>query len=145
MAIIPARLESQRLFKKPLQLIQGKPLIVHVAEEVQKTGVFEQVYIATDSNEVMDLFKEHSAKAIMTSVDHQSGTDRINEAASKIEEDFDTIFNIQGDEPFVYGEDLKFLKSSLEEGFKMSSLYEEIKSSDVSDPNKVKVILDNNK
>ncbi len=144
MAIIPARLESQRLFKKPLQLIQGKPLIVYVAEEVQKTGVFDQVYIATDSDEVMDLFKEHSAKAIMTSVNHQSGTDRINEAASKIEEDFDTVFNIQGDEPFVYGDDLVLLKKALEGGADMISLYEEIKESDLEDANKVKVILDNN-
>lgn len=143
MAIIPARLASTRLPQKPLQLINGKALIAHVAEEVQKTNVFDQVYVATDSQKVCDLFKGHSVIAIMTSDKHQSGTDRINEAAGKIKEDFDTIFNIQGDEPFIYKDDLVKLKEALEAGSKMISLYEKIKVSDVEDVNKVKVILNN--
>ncbi len=143
MAIIPARLESQRLPKKPLQFIKSKPLIVHVAEEVERTGVFTQVYVATDSKKVCGFFKDHPVKAVMTSVEHQSGTDRINEAIGKIDENFDTVFNIQGDEPFIYKEDLLNLKDSLEMGLKMISLYEEIKPQDINDENKVKVILNN--
>ncbi len=143
MAVIPARLESKRLAKKPLQLINHKPLIVYVAEEVERTGVFKHIYVATDSKEVFNLFKGHSVKAIMTSVKHQSGTDRINEAISKVHEDFDTVFNVQGDEPFIYKQDLLNLKNSLEMGLKMISLYEEIKPQDIKDENKVKVILNN--
>ncbi len=143
MAIIPARLASTRLPKKPLQTINGRALIVHVAEEVQRTAVFDQVYVATDSKEVFDLFKEHPVKAVMTSVEHQSGTDRINEAANKIKEDFDTVFNIQGDEPFIYKDDLVRLKEALEAGAQMISLYEKIKKEELEDPNKVKVILNN--
>ena len=143
MAIIPARLASERLPKKPLQLIQDKPLIVHVAEEVLKTGVFDKVYVATDSEEVMALFNDSAVEAIMTSATHESGTDRINEAANKIDEDFDTVFNIQGDEPFIYKDDIEALKAVLEDGALMASLYEPLKEDDLDDPNRVKVILNN--
>jgi len=141
MAIIPARLASTRLPNKPLQKINDKTLIEFVADEVLKTGLFEQVYVATDSQKVFDLFKDSTATAVMTSVDHQSGTDRIFEASNKIGADFDTVINIQGDEPFVFKEDLEKLTKALESGHKMVSFYEEIAKEDLVNPNKVKVIL----
>lgn len=142
MAIIPARLASQRLPEKPLQKILDKPLITYVADAVQETGVFDKVYVATDSQKIMELFEDSKVEAFMTSDAHESGTDRIFDAAAQIKEDFDTIFNIQGDEPFVYGDDLKTLKIEMEKGASMASLYEPLKNSDVDDANKVKVLLD---
>lgn len=141
MAIIPARLASTRLPNKPLQKLGELTLVEFVANEVFKTGLFDQVYVATDSKEIFDLFKDSSAVAIMTSIEHQSGTDRIFEASNKISLDFDTVINIQGDEPFVFKEDLKKMTKALESGHKMVSFYEEIKKEDLQDPNKVKVIL----
>ncbi len=143
MAVIPARLESQRLKEKPLQLINQTPLIKFVAEAVKSLDVFDQVYVATDSKKIMDLFKGSEIKPVMTSKSHQSGTDRIFEASDMIDEDFDTVFNIQGDEPFLYKEDILNLKQSLEDGFKMVSVYEAIETSDLEDLNKVKVLLNN--
>jgi 3-deoxy-manno-octulosonate cytidylyltransferase (CMP-KDO synthetase) len=142
MAIIPARLSSTRLPEKPLQKILDKTLIEFVAEEVLKTGVFNEVFVATDSKKIAELFKNSEITALMTDEAHQSGTDRIFEAAQSIKDDFDTVINIQGDEPFVYQKDLKTLIKVLEEGSQMASLYSSITKDDLDDPNKVKVLLD---
>lgn len=141
MAIIPARLSSTRMPEKPLQKIQDKTLIEFVAEEVLKTGVFDQVFVATDSKKIADLFIDSKIKALMTDEKHQSGTDRIFEASEGIKNEFDTVINIQGDEPFVYKEDLKKMIQALEEGAQMVSLYSKILKEDLSDLNKVKVLL----
>lgn len=141
MALIPARLKSTRLFQKPLQKILDKTLIEYVATEALKTDLFDKVYVATDSEQVATLFESGPIKALMTSEKHESGTDRIYEAAQKITEDFDTVINIQGDEPFVYKEDLQKILNTLEEGARFCSLYEALKKEEVEDPNKVKVLL----
>jgi len=143
MAIIPARLASTRLPNKPLQKICDKTLIEFVADEVLKTGIFSKVYVATDSSEVFNLFKNSEVQAVMTSVDHESGTDRIFEAVEKIDLEVDSVINIQGDEPFVFKDDLKKMTEALESGSNMVSFYEEIQKCDLGDPNKVKVLLDN--
>lgn len=141
MAIIPARLSSTRLPEKPLQKILDKTLIEFVAEEVLKTGVFNQVFVATDSKKIADLFKDSEITALMTDEAHQSGTDRIFEASQNIKDDFDTVINIQGDEPFVYKKDIEMLIEALEKGSQMVSLYSSIEVSDLEDLNKVKVLL----
>lgn len=143
MAIIPARLASTRLPNKPLQKIGDLTLIEFVADEVVKTGLFDQVFVATDSKEIFDLFQNSKVEPVMTSVEHQSGTDRIFEASSKIGSDFDTVINIQGDEPFVFKEDLEKMTLALESGHKMVSFYEELHAEDLKNLNKVKVILNN--
>lgn len=146
MAIIPARLGSTRLKNKPLIKINGKSLIGLVAEEVKNTGLFKEVVVATDSDLVADLFKDSDIKTILTG-EHESGTDRIYEAFKKSNlKEVDAVLNIQGDEPFVYKEDLVNLMSSLKEGYKMVSLYERLDSSeDLNNLNKVKVILNQSK
>ena len=144
MAIIPARLASTRLPNKPLQKIGDRTLIEFVAGEVTKTNLFERVYVATDSEQIFDLFKDSQIEAVMTSVDHESGTDRIFEASNKIGSDFDSVINIQGDEPFIFKDDLERMTKALEAGHQMVSFYEEIKEDDFANPNKVKVILNNN-
>ena len=144
MGLIPARLSSQRLKDKPLQLVDGKPLCLYVAESLIKTKVFDQVIVATDSEKVMDLFKGHNAKAVMTDSNHQSGTDRIHEVIETLGIDDGIVFNIQGDEPLIYREDLLKIKKVMEDGAKMSSLYEPLLPSDIENQNKVKVLLNKN-
>ena len=141
MGLIPARLSSQRLKNKPLQIVDGVPLCLYVAENLIKTNVFDEVIVATDSEKVMEIFKNHQATAVMTDPEHQSGTDRIHEVIEKLGIQDGSVFNIQGDEPFIYKEDLLELKKVMESGIQMASVYEKLVHSDVNDLNKVKVIL----
>ena len=98
-AIIPARYASTRFPGKPLAILGGKPVIQRVYEQV--TCVLDNAYIATDDQRIYDTVMGFKGKAIMTRPDHQSGTDRIEEAIEKIGGDFDVVVNIQGDEPFI--------------------------------------------
>ena len=146
MGLIPARLSSERLKNKPLQLVCGKPLCVYVAEALLKTEVFDEVLVATDSEEVLELFKGHKAKAVMTDKNHPSGTDRIYEVVkgcNMSDQDLKNtaIFNIQGDEPLIYKEDLMALKNEMNAGAQMASLYEALDAKDLDGLNKVKVLL----
>ena len=98
-AIIPARYASTRFPGKPLALLGGKPIIQHVYEQVKK--VINDVWVATDDQRIYDKVTTFGGKAVMTRADHKSGTDRIEEAAEKIQTDADVIINVQGDEPFI--------------------------------------------
>jgi len=97
--VIPARLESTRFPGKPLALIEGMPMIVHVMKRSQLSEALDEVFVATDSKEIYEEVVNYSGRAIMTSKTHKTGTDRIAEAARKI--DCDIVVNIQGDEPLV--------------------------------------------
>lgn len=102
LAVIPARLGATRLPRKPLRLLAGLPLVVRVWERVRDSGVVDACVIATDSDEVAAIARQHGAAVEMTSPDHPSGTDRVAEVAGRpAYGDFDTILNVQGDEPFV--------------------------------------------
>lgn len=98
-AIIPARYESSRFPKKLTYEILGKPIIIAVYDNVKAVSEIDDVIIATDSKEIMDICSKNNAKAVMTSKSHTSGTSRIIEAAKKV--DCDIIINVQGDEPLV--------------------------------------------
>jgi 3-deoxy-manno-octulosonate cytidylyltransferase (CMP-KDO synthetase) len=97
--VIPVRLESTRLPMKALVNICGMPLILHTLKRTQMAKILDDVYVATDSKEVIDLVEKNGGKAMMTSKTHPTGTDRVAEAAKKI--DADIIVNIQGDEALV--------------------------------------------
>ena len=99
-AIIPARLESTRLPRKLLRPLSGKPLLQRVYENTCRFDLFKAVYIATDSDEVIQAAKSFSAKTIKTSPAHTSGTSRLTEAYKSIPE-AEIFVNIQGDEPFL--------------------------------------------
>ena len=100
-AVIPARYASTRLQGKPLLDIAGKPMVVRVAEQAQKSGASE-IVIATDFEKIMQAAAEHNIKAVMTRVDHQSGTDRIAEVAQLLNwSDDEIVVNVQGDEPLI--------------------------------------------
>lgn len=108
-AIIPARYASTRFPGKPLADMNGKPMIQRVYEQVGKSIV--DVYVATDDERIFDSVHRFNGNAIMTSTTHRSGTDRCNEAYNKINKQFDVVLNIQGDEPFVFPEQIDLLKS----------------------------------
>jgi 3-deoxy-manno-octulosonate cytidylyltransferase (CMP-KDO synthetase) len=98
-AIIPARLESSRLPRKALADICGLPMIVHVYRRCLLAKKLDDVYVATDNTEIKDVVENYGGKVIMTSSEHQTGTDRIAEASKNI--DADIIVNVQGDEALV--------------------------------------------
>jgi 3-deoxy-manno-octulosonate cytidylyltransferase (CMP-KDO synthetase) len=98
-AIIPARLESSRLPNKALADILGLPMIVHVFKRCLLAKSLDAVYVATDNNKIRKVVEQYGGEVIMTSAEHQTGTDRIAEAAQDI--DADIIVNVQGDEALV--------------------------------------------
>ena len=143
--IIPSRLASTRLPRKPLVDICGKSLIQRVYEVANKTKA-KNVYIATDDNEIFDHVNNFSENVIMTSKDHISGTDRIHEAANKLKLNSDQIIiNLQGDEPFVPIN----LVDSLAESFNSSNcdigtvITKFLDDEDILNPNSVKVSISN--
>ena len=139
--IIPARIQSERLPEKPLRLILNKPMINWTFEAGLKSSA-DIVQVATDSKKIYDLFSKENA--VMTSSSHHSGTDRVNEAVSKIGlSDHDVIINVQGDEPFINPEDINNLFDlASKEEIKMATLYSELKSLDeLEDSNKVKILV----
>jgi len=146
MIIIPARLSSSRLPNKVLAQINHKPMIIWCAEVANKV---DDVCIATDSEEVIEVCKKYNFKAVLTDKNHKSGSDRIKEAADILGlDDKDIVINMQGDEPFLEPEILQAVKEKLNEiktkDFAMVSCYKEIDELNAEDPNLVKVILDKN-
>lgn len=99
--VIPARYASTRLPGKPLLDIAGKPMVVRVAEQANKSGA-SSVVIATDFEKIIQVATSHQIQAVMTRVDHASGTDRIAEVAQQLNwNDDDIVVNVQGDEPLI--------------------------------------------
>lgn len=117
LGIIPARYGSTRLEGKPLADICGKPMIQHVYEKAK--SVMETVYIATDDARIIEAIDSFEGKSVMTSAEHNSGTNRCLEAYDKVrkieEEEYDVIINIQGDEPMLHTEHLTLLMGCFED------------------------------
>ncbi|MGM0519717.1 MAG: 3-deoxy-manno-octulosonate cytidylyltransferase [Campylobacterota bacterium] len=146
MIVIPARLNSSRFENKILVDILGLPMVIKTAQQVSQ---LDDVVIATDSQEVVDLAKEYGFDAVLTSSDHKSGTDRINEAVNKLNlKDDDIIINVQADEPFIETQVVQAVKHRVEKSIQNSedvmitSCYKKITSELADDPNHVKVVLD---
>lgn len=99
-AVIPARYASTRFPGKPLAILGGKTVIERVYQQVSK--VIDEVYVATDDERIRQTVEGFGGKAVMTSPDHKSGTDRIEEAVEIIGTDADVVVNVQGDEPFIH-------------------------------------------
>ncbi|MFT7823366.1 MAG: 3-deoxy-manno-octulosonate cytidylyltransferase [Sulfurimonas sp.] len=145
MIIIPARIGSSRFPNKVLADIGGIPMVVRTAMAVEN---IDDVCIATDSQEVIEIAKAHEIHAVMTSDHHQSGTDRIHEAAQKLglKED-EIIVNVQGDEPFIETDVVQAIydltrKNRHRKEIMMNSCYKTITNPEADDPNIVKVITD---
>jgi 3-deoxy-manno-octulosonate cytidylyltransferase (CMP-KDO synthetase) len=99
--VIPARYASTRLPAKPLLDKTGWPLIRHTYEQAKKAELAERVVVATDDPQIKAAVQAFGGEAVMTRPDHPSGTDRIAEVVEKIDENFDIIVNVQGDEPEI--------------------------------------------
>lgn len=98
-ALLPSRLESSRLPRKALVDICGLPMIVHVYRRCKLAKSLDDVYVATDSDEIKKVVESHGGKVVMTAKNHETGTDRIAEAAAGM--DVDIVVNVQGDEALV--------------------------------------------
>ena len=97
--VIPARYASTRFPGKPLVMLGGKSMIERVYEQV--AGVLDETCVATDDERIFNAVKAFGGNVVMTSTEHKSGTDRIQEAVTKIGDGYDVVVNIQGDEPFI--------------------------------------------
>jgi 3-deoxy-manno-octulosonate cytidylyltransferase (CMP-KDO synthetase) len=145
MIIIPARIGSSRFPNKVLADIGGMPMVIRTAKAVE--GI-DDVIIATDTQEVIDIAKAHGIQAILTSDTHQSGTDRIYEAAQILElDDDEIIINVQGDEPFIETDVVQSIynlthANKNNDQIMMNSCYKLISNPEADDPNIVKVVTD---
>ena len=147
-AFIPARYHSKRFKGKPLVLIAGKPMIQHVYQRSKECPELHEIYVATDDLRIYECVTEFGGQAIMTDESHLSGTDRIAEAAEKINlADRDIVVNIQGDQPNFHPSILSDLIRPLMEDprIPMSTLMYKIKDDrELNDTNNVKVAVDKN-
>lgn len=146
--IIPARYASTRFPGKPLIDLQGKSMIRRVYEQCQKCPALDAVIVATDDERILSEVQSFGGKAMMTSVSHQSGTDRCGEVVEKLEqrgENFDAVINIQGDEPFIDpGQITKVARQIGKVGIQIATLVKQISNNkELFDPNVVKVVLAN--
>lgn len=142
-AIIPARLASTRLQRKILREIAGQQMIVRVYEAAKQSLLLQDVIIATDSEEVLQLAQARGWKAEMTSDKHRSGTDRVHEVAQRIPAD--VYVNIQGDEPLARPEHVDALLQPMHDPKVMvSTIKTPCPPQDVNNPNAVKVVTDPN-
>ena len=144
--IIPARYGSKRLPGKPLALIQGRPMIQHVFERAVKARALQRLVVATDDSRILDAASGFGAEVLMTSPDHQSGTDRVAEAARQLSLLSEAVVvNIQGDEPLLQAEVVDQLVETLLEAddVPMATLaHPGFGHTDLHDPGVVKVVFD---
>lgn len=142
-AIIPARLESTRLARKVLCEIAGKPMVGHVYEAAKRSPLLQDVIIATDSQEVVDIAQANGWNAQMTSTSHRSGTDRVYEVAKRTEAD--VYVNVQGDEPLARPEHFAALLKPMSRAEVMvSTIKTPCPRHDIANPHAVKVVTDKN-
>lgn len=140
--IIPARYASTRFPGKPLAMLGGKTVIQRVYEATLST--LDATYVATDDERIYNKVLEFGGQAVMTSPNHQSGTDRIKEALTLIGGNYDIIVNIQGDEPFVKPHQITTLcECFADEKTQIATLCIPFKNMDeVKNPNSPKIIAD---
>lgn len=151
-AIIPSRYGSTRFPGKPLYPLSGKPIIQHVYKRVNEAKLVTDVFVATDSRLIYDVVEGFGGKAIMTSKNHKSGTDRIAEAVLKLQDasaidkrmwDTDIIVNVQGDEPLIQPEMVDDVIRLMEDKrASIGTLAKKIEDiGEITDPNSVKVVF----
>jgi 3-deoxy-manno-octulosonate cytidylyltransferase (CMP-KDO synthetase) len=148
LGIIPARYASTRFPGKPLAKLGGKTVIERVYEQV--AHVLDATYVATDDERIRQTVEDFGGKAIMTSVNHKSGTDRCFEALMKIGGDYDVIVNIQGDEPFIQPNQIEAVKQCFDDPTtQIATLVKPFDTDDVfeilKNINSPKVVIDKNR
>jgi 3-deoxy-manno-octulosonate cytidylyltransferase (CMP-KDO synthetase) len=148
LGIIPARYASTRFPGKPLAKLEGKTVIERVYEQV--AHVLDATYVATDDERIRQTVEDFGGKAIMTSVNHKSGTDRCFEALMKIGGDYDVVVNIQGDEPFIQPDQIEAVKQCFDDPTtQIATLVKPFDTDDVfeilENINSPKVVIDKNR
>lgn len=146
-SMIPARYAASRFPAKLMQDLGGKPVILRTYEAAVKTGLFNDVYVVTDSALIFDAIADAGGKAVMSKKEHDCGSDRIAEAVADM--DVDIIVNVQGDEPFTEKESLSGVLNVFREDhaqkIDLASLMVKITDwEEINNPNTVKVIVDHN-
>ena len=145
--VIPARYASSRLPGKPLLDIAGKPMVIRVAEQANKSGA-SAVVIATDFEKIMQVAKAHDVAAVMTNVNHLSGTDRIAEVVRTLDwNDDDIVVNVQGDEPLIDPQLIQEVALTLvhsREAVMATACHAIHDEASMLNPNVVKLVLDMN-
>lgn len=145
LVVIPARFGSSRLPGKPLRVLGGKPMVVHVLENARRAGA-ESVIVATDDRRIADVVVEAGGQAVLTSADHASGTDRVAEVIRERQVPANTIVvNVQGDEPLLAPPLIRRVAAALEEhtGAGVATIATRIATArELFDPNAVKVVFD---
>lgn len=146
LGIIPARYASTRFPGKPLTVINGKSMIQRVYEQSLKAELLTDVVVATDDQRIYEAVIAFGGKVMMTSSEHNSGTDRCCEIVDKIGNQYDAVINIQGDEPFINPEQINQIAALIStEESQIASLCKPIKDEDeLFDENVVKVVFDKN-
>lgn len=144
LVVIPARLGSTRLPRKPLADIGGKPMVIRVAERAQQSNA-QSVVVATDSPEIQAACDEHRIECLLTSPDHPTGTDRISEVAQLLKLPADTlVVNVQGDEPLIPPELINQVAQTLADNTACAISTVAVPITDeaeITNPNVVKVVL----
>jgi 3-deoxy-manno-octulosonate cytidylyltransferase (CMP-KDO synthetase) len=143
-ALIPARYAATRFPAKLMQQLGNKSVIRHTYDNTVATQLFDDVFVVTDSETIYDEITLNGGKAVMSISAHESGSDRIAEAAKAM--DVDIIVNVQGDEPFVKRAPLeKLLAVFNDEKVQVASLMQVLQNEQsIADPNYVKVVVDKN-
>ncbi len=144
-AMIPARYAASRFPGKLMQDLAGKPVIVRTYEAARQTGLFDAIFVVTDSEEIARVVRQAGGEVIMSLEEHETVRDRIAEAVVDIE--VDIVVNVQGDEPFTEGESLDKLiqvfREDPGEEVDLASLMTKITDpEEIANPNTVKVITD---
>ncbi len=143
LGVIPARLGSTRLPRKPLVPLAGEPLIILVTRRIADLGICDRLVVATDAREIAAVVRDAGFEAVMTSPDHASGTERVAEVVAKAEfSNFNFILNVQGDEPFVAAAAVRGALACLEGGEPLGTAAGSLEPALVNDPNRVKVVAD---
>jgi 3-deoxy-D-manno-octulosonate cytidylyltransferase len=143
-AFIPARYAATRFPAKLMQMLGDKSVIRHTYDNTKATGLFDEVYVVTDSEIIFNEIVNNGGKAIMSKKTHESGSDRIAEAVENL--DIDIVVNVQGDEPFVKREPLEKVLACFEDPrVQVASLMQVLTNpASIEDPNYVKVAVDKN-
>lgn len=140
-AVIPARYAATRFPGKLMQMLGNKTIIRHVYDNSVATGLFNDVFVATDSEVICKEIESNGGKVIMSNKEHESGSDRIAEAVAVM--NIDVIINVQGDEPFIKKEPLEKLVRLFEDpAVEVASLMRKISKKEAENPNNVKVVTD---
>lgn len=143
LCVIPARLGSTRLPRKLLQPLGGVPLVVRVAERARAIGGFDALVVATDAAEIAAVVERAGFRAVLTRSTHQSGTERVAEAAGRAEfAGYGTILNVQGDEPFLPAEAVAGALARVRGGDAVGTAAAPLPAAEAEDPSRVKVVTD---